>query len=420
MAPATSLKVTRMHNLSNFIRKHVSRAFKIAFTVVFLVINTTLIIINTRYIQNTIESQNGALVQMIEHLLEETDHDTVITYLIHYGHTHRVFLSYRSLDGEHTYETATPPDDGADYRIFYEADHIADIEIDNAQSDLFMTNITYLIFINGSLIVIYFFGILYFDLHMRRQNEKILSDVERLRLKIKRTSHQPTFTFSDFHEVSEAFDAAYERLDNLRRSHKKTIQKLAHDIKTPLTIMDGIIEGMKEARIDPSSDQFGSLLEETDKINDLVTRIIEPSSETAARFSLSAAVDERLGAYRPLFERKAIDLDKDIEQGVMIHGVAEDIKRMLDHLLLNAYQHSESKSTIHITLDHERNLVIRDEGEGMDEKTLASLFEKKKTSRKGTGIGLMIVKEILDDHGATIDIESEKGKGTTIIIGFDS
>jgi two-component system OmpR family sensor kinase len=99
----------------------------------------------------------------------------------------------------------------------------------------------------------------------------------------------------------------------------------------------------------------------------------------------------------------------------------EDAARLIDNLLSNAVKYTSSGGSIHVKLD-EKELSVADSGIGMDEKLKARVtdrFFRADHSEGGFGLGLNIVKEIVDFYGIRLDIESQKGVGTKVRVSWE-
>jgi len=419
MAQDTASEVIRMRRLSDYFHAHFSSAFKIAFTVVFILVNLTVMLVNTFYIRDQIRMQNDSLVEMVEHLTLVEDNDTVITYLTHYGHTHRVFLRYETHDGAYEYETATPPEDYDSHVVEAGGEEVADLHIDNAQSNLLAANATYILVLNGVLIFIYAMSMLYFHQRNKRLNRPVLQDLAAIEKRIDGEQAGHEYHISDFQDIDKALRSAAERNERLREAHQKSIQKLAHDIKTPLTILEGRLEGIQSGRTEVGEETINVTMEETQRINSLVERIIHSDeAEFEGRTSLTEVIGERLRAHQGLFEKKGVALRYSLVEDAEAALSPEDIKRLVEHLLLNAYNHVSRGGHVSVTLTKDPvTLTVSDDGEGMDERTRRTLFD---SDRDINGVGMLIVKDIVEKADGGIEIESEPGDGTEVIIRLHS
>lgn len=421
MVLVTGLEVKNMRKLTDFLSGGMSRSFKIAFTLMFILINLSVITINTLYIQSSIRQQNESLVDMVVHLTVFSDDETVITYLEHYGHTHEVFLFYETADGQYRHETDVEPEGGQSYPVIINGVEHGTIVIDNAQSNLLMANLTYLLILNLVIIGVYIGAIHYFNKGIQKANKMVLNDFKRLHQAVYELDFSTQYRFKDIHQLAESFELSYDNLKTMQTKHKDHVEKLAHDIKTPLTIIQGLIEGVVAGRLTPDQEMKHSLREEIERISQLIDTIIhDTATELIHEFDLSALLDETLEKHKVLFEDKGVELSWQIDRRVTLLGSKEDIRRVIDHLLMNSLKFTDAPSTVDIQLKTSpKQLMVKDQGQGMDKETQSKLF-KPMASETGSGVGLKIVKSILDRHHASITVDSAFGEGTTVKIIFDS
>lgn len=408
-----------MHNLIDYLSQGLSRSFKVTFTILFIVINLSVITVNTIYINDTIATQNESLSEMVEHLMLFTDEETALTYLEHYGHTHDVFLEYVSADGNYDFITETPPGNGEAFTIMVDGEVHGTLYVDNAQSDLFMANLTYLIIVNIILVALYVSFMLFLNQRMKKQNARIIKDMRHLQRNIDAVNFTKEYDFAEFKRIEGAFEETMKKIDRLQQSHRNAIQSLAHEIKTPLTIIRGYIDGLAQGRLTADDSLNQSIEEETARISELIEKIIEGSfQETHQLFDMSELTRNTVERQRLLFDQKNVRLHHDITSNVKIVGDADAMRRVLEHLLQNSSEHTPEGESVKITLN-DSALMVEDTGRGMDEATLSQVFKRTK-SDTGSGVGLMIVKSILDAHGFDVDIDSKPSEGTRITVRFRS
>jgi signal transduction histidine kinase len=120
-------------------------------------------------------------------------------------------------------------------------------------------------------------------------------------------------------------------------------------------------------------------------------------------------------------QREGIAIDARIEDSVFVHGDSEKLHQLILNLVLNAVQASERSQTVTIALDRYDSglarLTVNDTGVGVGRADLEHVFEPFFTTRSsGNGLGLAVVKAIVDSHGGVISIESTAGQGTTVTV----
>ncbi len=409
-----------MRKLTEHLAQKTVRNLRVGLTLLVLVLNVAVIVVNTIHITNSMEDQNVRLVDMVSHLETHTDETAVLTYLEHYGHTHAVTLRYLALDGTVLFETDTPPKASASYSVMRDEDVVATIIIDNAQSNLWVSNVTYITVTTAMLIAIYVSALLIANRKVRTVLSPVLDDFTAIKSAMRSLAFDRVYGFVELQDINDTFEATYDRLKRVERDHKARVQTLAHDIKTPLTVINGLVEGIVSHRIEPDEKTHQSLQEEIARIGELLERIIsEDAREAHTTFELAAVIKASIDRHRPVFDRQGVTPTYDLHH-TLISGDADDIRRVVDHLIANALKHTERGDEIRITMQETTPvMVVEDTGHGMDEATRDNLFEPVE-SANGTGVGLVLVKRILDAHGATIDVASVPGEGTRVTVDFSS
>jgi signal transduction histidine kinase len=145
-------------------------------------------------------------------------------------------------------------------------------------------------------------------------------------------------------------------------------------------------------------------------------------------FAVSDLIDAVVERARPLAERKRIGLNTELENGVTLAADRELMEYVLYNLLTNAIKYSPPEKQVFITAAARRDtvtLTVRDQGIGMDEDDLKHLFTRFFRSQRavqsgetGTGIGLVIVEQIVAQHGGRIDVTSKPGEGSAFTVSL--
>lgn len=414
-----------MRDLNRFLKRKFFVVFTVIYTIVFIIVNVVFYVTNTVYLEDTVERENDSLVEMMEHLIRYTDEESALVFLEHYGHTHNVYLDYESLETDAAYETAEPPENAAEYDIVVNGGTYARLSVDNDQSSLIDTHASYMFIYNIILVVVYGLGLALFSVYFKKQYRIVVEDMQTIHEKIAGLKSEEGYHFENIAEIADAFDEKIRRIERLQESHKAHIRSLSHDIKTPLTILKSTLQGFESGRIDVSEDTLKSLMEEIDTIDALVPKLMQASKEDAKENrNVSFIVRQSIERHAPLLKTQGIKVSEDIEDEVYMHTEKGMIERLMDHLLSNVREYAGADAMVYVELKSGPvTLVVEDDGEGMDEKTREHAFDVSKEARglkKGSGIGLSIVKDIVDAHGGSVAVESETGKGTRILVRFPS
>lgn len=227
-----------------------------------------------------------------------------------------------------------------------------------------------------------------------------------------------------------------EKLNHQDLLRKRLISDISHEIRTPLNVLqnnleamiDGILPITKE-KLNYLNDEvirFGSLLNNLNSLKKFEAEDINLNIET---ISLDDLINDVCNEFEPIAKEKSINIHMHFEpKKFMILGDMDKLKQVFINLISNAVKFSNANGHIWVRVSENRNKVIaeiRDNGIGIDKEDLPYIFERLYRGDKsrhlisGSGIGLTIVKKILTLHGASIDVNSEKNKGTTFTVYFD-
>ena len=223
------------------------------------------------------------------------------------------------------------------------------------------------------------------------------------------------------------------KLDNMR---KEFVADVSHELKTPITSIMGYADTLLEGEYDKDTQNrfLNVIAEEARRMAKLVTDLL-----TLSRFDNNQILQEKvkfdLGALvKQCQEKVQIEIDKKkhkVECFVTadvpnVYADREGIERVVLNILTNSIKYTPDGGTIKIYVGFVYNdayIKVIDNGLGIPEEDLNRIFERfyrvdKARTRQmgGTGLGLSIAKEILDKNNGSIDINSEKGKGTEVVI----
>ncbi|MEQ1946711.1 MAG: CHASE2 domain-containing protein [Bryobacteraceae bacterium] len=221
------------------------------------------------------------------------------------------------------------------------------------------------------------------------------------------------------------------RAETEKARYQQAIHWAAHEMRTPLTAIQGSSEIMTNYALTPEkSKQLSEMINaESKRLAKLiqtflnVERLAEGHMELKRdSFSAAEVVDTCMGRVTPLAERKKIRLSLDTGVEGTLVGDRELMEYALYNVLTNAVKYSPSETEIHVTAERkngELRVAVRDQGIGMDSKELKNIFQKFYRTKKaeasgeaGTGIGLSIVEQIVTHHGGRMEVTSEPGKGS--------
>ncbi|MCY0874962.1 MAG: PAS domain S-box protein [Firmicutes bacterium] len=202
---------------------------------------------------------------------------------------------------------------------------------------------------------------------------------------------------------------------------------IAHEIRNPMTVIKGFVQLLNE-RVSPEKIPYVEMiLQELTRVDRVLSELLllaKPQATQRARVSIDAVVGEVISFFSPEALKAKVQLIADLHCSGYVLADANQLKQVLINVLLNAVEAMPSGGRIWITCQVrvEHVLIeIRDEGTGIAQERLARLGEPFYTTKeKGTGLGLMVCRKILDLHEGNMTILSQLGKGTTVQIVLPS
>ena len=227
------------------------------------------------------------------------------------------------------------------------------------------------------------------------------------------------------------FNCMVESLDRNQDARRKLIGDLAHEMGTPLSVIQSNLEGMMDGVVETSPDKISSLHQEATLLARLVTDLRVLSQAEAGRLNLAPApgdlaglVDSIVTANGPEAVRKGVELTihtgPDLPPAMMD---ADRISQVVANLLSNALRYTASGDRIDVVVNREDNRLVvsvADTGQGIPEGDLPHIFDRyyrglepREKRAGGSGIGLAVVKELVEAHGGRVWATSTHGKGST-------
>ncbi len=230
-------------------------------------------------------------------------------------------------------------------------------------------------------------------------------------------------TLSELQEANQKLQADIDMERQLERRRVEFFSAASHELKTPITIIKGQLQGMlyQVGRYKDRETYLAQSLEVTDTLEKMVQELLAISRLDTpgytckkCRLNLSKLISDRLTAYEDLFIQKDLTVEHSISPEIFILGDIQLLQKVLDNLLGNAAAYSEAGNHIIVDLWKEAenaSLTIENTGAHIPDEDIPKLFEafyrvdqSRNRQTGGTGLGLYIVKTILDLHGAEIKI----------------
>ena len=236
-------------------------------------------------------------------------------------------------------------------------------------------------------------------------------------------------------ELAESFNTMNSELDRLITARKQMTADIAHELRTPISIILGNTDGIRDGVIPMSRETFDIIAEETERLNSLVEDLHTLSRAEAGELPMnfiSISVQELIDAlHLPQFQAtqsKTLEIIPNIESDLpLIKADPDRMIQVLRNLLNNAYHYTPENGRITLTARQKDadtvRLSINDTGPGVAEEELERIFNRfyrTDTSRQrdgeGSGLGLAIARSIVDRHGGKIWAENRPEGGLSVII----
>lgn len=236
-----------------------------------------------------------------------------------------------------------------------------------------------------------------------------------------------------FSEIADCFNKMAEELSSTETLRTDFIANVSHEIKTPLSVMSNYAillqepDLTEEKRIEyaraigVSSRRLSNLVTNILKLNKLENQQIAPKYE---KYDLSEQICECLLQFEDAWESKKLNIETDIDDGVTVESDPEIMSLVWNNLISNAIKFTEEGGTVSVSVkesEHHATVIVSDTGCGISSEVGAHLFDKfyqgdTSHSTEGNGLGLALVKRVVDLTNSTISVESELGKGTAFTI----
>jgi two-component system OmpR family sensor kinase/two-component system sensor histidine kinase BaeS len=231
----------------------------------------------------------------------------------------------------------------------------------------------------------------------------------------------------DVRDLARAFNRMAERLQTNEEQRRNLLADVAHELRTPLSVIRGRVEGMADGLYEPGGDDLALIGAQTTVMARLLDDLQLLSNAEAGALRLHR---ERLEPGELVETAEAAHRAEATERGVALRTeVARDmptldvdrvrIGEVLANLVSNALHHTPAGGTVTIGAARDEAGVafrVTDTGEGIPRGELAQVFDRftRSPESRGSGLGLAIAKSLVQAHGGTISAESEPGRGTTI------
>ena len=238
---------------------------------------------------------------------------------------------------------------------------------------------------------------------------------------------------NEYDEIIKGLNHLAEELSGVETLRTDFISNVSHELKTPLAIIQnyGTILQNPELSEKEQMEYAKAITEQTRKLSVLITNILKlnrlenqqifPEKQD---YNLSEQICECLLGFEQAWEKKNLEIETDIDEDVMVCQDAELLSLVWNNLFSNAVKFCKEEGKIAVSVKKEKDGVlvsVSDEGCGISPEVGAHIFEKfyqgdTSHATQGNGLGLALVKRVIDIVGGEIHVQSVLGKGSTFLV----
>jgi signal transduction histidine kinase len=267
------------------------------------------------------------------------------------------------------------------------------------------------------------------EIAIRQYIERRERDLRLLNDQLKAEGRSLTLEVAETHQDLRKTEARAREAEQLA-STATLISGLAHEIGTPMGVIRGHAEALGNAvEGKRAAWRLKMILEQIDRITGIIQALLNmarPRESLRSSVDLSATLDTTLAFLTEKLKRRDVRVAKNIDDIPQITADPEKLQQVFLNLLINAVDAMPEGGTLSIAVSREEAFAvvrIADTGAGIPSDQIESIFEPFYTTKpagRGNGLGLVVVKGIMDEHSGSIEVHSEEGAGTEFTVRFQA
>lgn len=235
-------------------------------------------------------------------------------------------------------------------------------------------------------------------------------------------------------ELGHAFNRMTSQLAEQEEQRRRLFAGIAHELRTPLSVIQGTLEGMLDRVVEPTPERIAGLHTQALLLGRLITDLRDLSLAQAGQLPLHRQIidvaevtRETVETLAPLADDRAVSLRIDAPDGLpRVHADPDRLRQIVLNLVENALRHTPKGGDVRILVQDAGEGVrisVADTGKGIGPDDLPHIFDhfyradpSRARSSGGTGLGLSIVKSIVEAHGGRVTVHSRAGAGSTFTV----